>query len=187
MSGQIINFGTFFSSYKEFFLRLLRIFNRQQELFQPFLLWWMAVLLFGAKPVTGSTSRKWDTTCLALLPRMYSLASLSPRWDSCQIQSIASERSWRDVCSKSEYFFYRGRDCHHFTVFFFFFFSSPAWTRVSSIALYLPGFTTTRLPCFLDTREHSSCQFMKVSLLSSHFLNNMTLGLREIRIHMAPL
>ena len=58
----------------------------------------MAVLLFGAKPVTGSTSRKWDTTCLALLPRMYSLASLSPRWDSCQIQSIASERSWRDVC-----------------------------------------------------------------------------------------
>ena len=158
----------------------------QQELFQPFLLWWMAVLLFGAKPVTGSTSRKWDTTCLALLPRMYSLASLSPRWDSCQIQSIASERSWRDVCSKSEYFFYRGRDCHHFTVFFFFF-SSPAWTRVSSIALYLPGFTTTRLPCFLDTREHSSCQFMKVSLLSSHFLNNMTLGLREIRIHMAPL
>ena len=58
---------------------------------------WMAVLLFGAKPVTGSTSRKWDTTCLALLPRMYSLASLSPRWDSCQIQSIASERSWRDV------------------------------------------------------------------------------------------
>ena len=61
----------------------------------------MAVLLFRAKPVSGSTSRKWDTTCLALLPRMYRLASLSPRWDSCQIQSIATEQSWRDVCRNS--------------------------------------------------------------------------------------
>ena len=66
--------------------------TEQQELFQPFLLWWMAVLLFGAKPVTGSTSRKWDMTSLALLPRLNSLASLSPRWDSCQIQSITSEQ-----------------------------------------------------------------------------------------------
>ena len=100
MSGQNINFGTFFSCLS----RVLSMTpedlqqTEQQELSQPFLRWWMAVLLFGAKPVTGSTSRKWDTTCLALLPRMYSLASLSPRWDSCQIQSIASERSWRDVC-----------------------------------------------------------------------------------------
>ena len=39
----------------------------------------MAVLLFRAKPVSGSTSRKWDTTCLTLLPRMYRLASLSHR------------------------------------------------------------------------------------------------------------
>ena len=91
----------------------------------------MAVLLFRAKPVSGSTSRKWDTTCLALLPRMYRLASLSLRWDSCQIQSIASERSWRDVCRNSAWrsFLeqdYRGKqsyriplvvwDCFHITI-----------------------------------------------------------------------
>ena len=94
MSGQNINFGTFFSCLS----RVLSMTpedlqqTEQQELSQPFLRWWMAVLLFGAKPVTGSTSRKWDMTSLALLPRMNSLALLSPRWDSCQIQSITSEQ-----------------------------------------------------------------------------------------------
>ena len=112
----------------------------------------------------------------------YGLAPPPPRWDSCQTQNIASERSWRDVCSKSEYFSYRGRDCH----FFFFFLSSPAWTSLSSISSVWTRVYYSQ-PCFLVTKEHSYCQFMKASLLYSHFLNNMTLGLREIRTHMAPL
>ena len=65
----------------------------KSSFYDSFLLWWMAVLLFRAKPVSGSTSRKWDKTCLALLTRMYRLASLSPRWDGCQIQSIALNRA----------------------------------------------------------------------------------------------
>ena len=119
---------------------------------------------------------------LAAQDIQYGLAP-PPRWDSCQIQNIASERSWRDVCSKSEYFSYRGRDCHFF---FFFFLSSPAWTSRSSISSVWTRVYYSQ-PCFLVTKEHSYCQFMKASLLYSHFLNNMTLGLREIRTHMAPL
>ena len=65
----------------------------KSSFYNSFLLWWMAVLLFRAKPVSGSTSRKWDKTCLALLTRMYCLASLSTRWDGCQTQSIALNRA----------------------------------------------------------------------------------------------
>ena len=119
---------------------------------------------------------------LAAQDIQYGLAP-PPQGDRGQIQNIASERSRRDICSKSEYFSYRGRDCHFV---FFFFLSSPAWTSLSSISSVWTRVYYSQ-PCFLDTKEHSYCQFMKASLLSSHFLNNMTLGLREIRTHMAPL
>ena len=49
---------------------------------------------YQAAPATGPT-------CLALMHRMYHLASLSPRWASCQSRSRASEQSWRDVCRHS--------------------------------------------------------------------------------------
>ena len=88
--------------------------------------------------------------------------------DSCQIQNIASERSWRDVCSKSEYFSYRGRDCHHFTVFFFFF-SSPAWTSVPSIALCLPGYTTSRLPYAVSVNR---TKYLGISFLSKGWVHS---------------
>ena len=65
----------------------------KSSFYDSFLLWWMAVLLFRAKPVSDSTSRKWDRTCLALLTRRYHLASLSPRWDSGQIQSLPLNRA----------------------------------------------------------------------------------------------
>ena len=121
---------------------------------------------------------------LAAQDMQYGLVPPTPQVGQLQkqTQNIASERSWRDVCSKSEYFSYRGRDCH----FFFFFLSSPAWTSLSSISSVWTRVYYSQ-PCFLVTKEHSYCQFMKASLLYSHFLNNMTLGLRETRTHMAPL